>query len=187
MAREPRPGDVSDKAIIELRPIAARLREEIDVDEESWQRVVTGADAGAHGRRADRRGGGRGAGDRAAGCRSRSTCASRPSSATGSSAPAAGARARYCATDARPSDEEFDGRPAAQDVPRGLRQQVRRADRGRRGGRAAHAGAARARRHLARRGGRGWEKSDPRSCVPPRSSRSCASDMGYYIRRLLGT
>ena len=28
-----RPGDVSDKAIIELGPIAARLRDEIDVDE----------------------------------------------------------------------------------------------------------------------------------------------------------
>lgn len=35
-----RPGDVNDKAIIELGPIAARLREQIDVDEESWQLVV---------------------------------------------------------------------------------------------------------------------------------------------------
>lgn len=40
MTRDPRPGDVSDKAAIELRPIAARLREEIDVDEETWALVV---------------------------------------------------------------------------------------------------------------------------------------------------
>lgn len=37
---ERRPGDVSDKATIELRPIAARLRAEIDVDDETWQAVV---------------------------------------------------------------------------------------------------------------------------------------------------
>ena len=35
-----RPGDVSDKAVIELGPIAARLRSEIDVDDERWQLVV---------------------------------------------------------------------------------------------------------------------------------------------------
>ena len=35
-----RPGDISDKAVIELGPIAARLREQIDVDEESWDLVV---------------------------------------------------------------------------------------------------------------------------------------------------
>ena len=35
-----RPGDVSDKAVIELGPIAARLRDEIDLDDESWNRVV---------------------------------------------------------------------------------------------------------------------------------------------------
>lgn len=35
-----RPGDVSDKAAIELGPIAARLREQLDVDDESWDRVV---------------------------------------------------------------------------------------------------------------------------------------------------
>jgi hypothetical protein len=40
MAREPRPGDVSDKARIELAPIAARLREQIDVDERDWERVA---------------------------------------------------------------------------------------------------------------------------------------------------
>jgi hypothetical protein len=40
MTGEPRPGDVSDKAIIELGPIVARLREEIDVDEETWRHVV---------------------------------------------------------------------------------------------------------------------------------------------------
>ncbi len=35
-----RPGDVSDKAVIELGPIAARLRDEIDVDDDSWDRIV---------------------------------------------------------------------------------------------------------------------------------------------------
>ena len=35
-----RPGDVSDKAIIELGPIAGRLRSEIDVDERCWELVV---------------------------------------------------------------------------------------------------------------------------------------------------
>ena len=40
MAREQLPGDVSDKAIIELGPIAARLREEIDVEDHDWERVV---------------------------------------------------------------------------------------------------------------------------------------------------
>ncbi|HEX4344704.1 MAG TPA: hypothetical protein VHZ31_04005 [Solirubrobacteraceae bacterium] len=41
MASEPdRPGNVSDKAIIELGPIAARLRAEIELDERSWGRVV---------------------------------------------------------------------------------------------------------------------------------------------------
>jgi hypothetical protein len=40
MSREARPGDVSDKAIIELGPIAARLREQVDVDEEHWQLVL---------------------------------------------------------------------------------------------------------------------------------------------------
>ncbi len=40
MTRDPRPGDVSDKAIIELGPIAARLREEIHVDDETWVLVV---------------------------------------------------------------------------------------------------------------------------------------------------
>ena len=39
MPRSERPGDVSDKAVIELGPIAARLREEIDVDEEAWAHV----------------------------------------------------------------------------------------------------------------------------------------------------
>jgi len=34
------PGDVSDKAIIELGPIAARLREEVVIDDASWDRVV---------------------------------------------------------------------------------------------------------------------------------------------------
>lgn len=36
----PRSGDVSDKAVIELGPIAARLREEIDVDDETWALVM---------------------------------------------------------------------------------------------------------------------------------------------------
>jgi hypothetical protein len=40
MPHEARPGDVSDKAIIELGPIAARLREEIAVDDEVWQVIV---------------------------------------------------------------------------------------------------------------------------------------------------
>ena len=40
MSREARPGDVSDKAIIELGPIAARLREEIAVDDETWTVIV---------------------------------------------------------------------------------------------------------------------------------------------------
>lgn len=35
-----RPGNVSDKAIIELSPIAARLREEIEVDARSWEQIV---------------------------------------------------------------------------------------------------------------------------------------------------
>ncbi len=40
MPREPRSGDVSDKVVIELGPIAARLREEIDVDDETWALVM---------------------------------------------------------------------------------------------------------------------------------------------------
>lgn len=40
MPPDPRPGDVSDKAIIELGPIAARLREEIDIDDASWAHVT---------------------------------------------------------------------------------------------------------------------------------------------------
>jgi hypothetical protein len=40
MARSDRPGDVSGKAVIELGPIAARLRAEIDIDDERWQLVV---------------------------------------------------------------------------------------------------------------------------------------------------
>jgi hypothetical protein len=41
MTREPaRPGDVSGKAIIELGPIAGRLREELDLDGRSWDLVV---------------------------------------------------------------------------------------------------------------------------------------------------
>jgi hypothetical protein len=39
-ADEDRPGNVSDKAIIELSPIAARLREEIELDDRGWDRVV---------------------------------------------------------------------------------------------------------------------------------------------------
>jgi hypothetical protein len=35
-----RPGDVSAKARIELAPIAARLREEIDVDDRGWDLVT---------------------------------------------------------------------------------------------------------------------------------------------------
>ena len=37
---ERRRGDVSDKAAIELRPIVARLREEIEIDEETWRLVA---------------------------------------------------------------------------------------------------------------------------------------------------
>lgn len=40
MAREERPGDVSGKAVIELGPIVARLRERLDVDGEQWQLVL---------------------------------------------------------------------------------------------------------------------------------------------------
>jgi len=41
MAPDPgRPGDVSDKAIIELGPIAGRLRAQIDVGERDWDLVV---------------------------------------------------------------------------------------------------------------------------------------------------
>ncbi|MEY2440969.1 MAG: hypothetical protein QOJ46_395 [bacterium] len=40
MAHQHRPGDVSDKAVIELGPIAARLREDLDVEEREWQLVV---------------------------------------------------------------------------------------------------------------------------------------------------
>jgi hypothetical protein len=41
MADEPRrAGDVSDKAVIELRPIAARLREQTEIDDRSWDLVV---------------------------------------------------------------------------------------------------------------------------------------------------
>lgn len=41
MSHEPaRPGDVSGKAIIELGPIAGRLREELDLDGRSWDLVV---------------------------------------------------------------------------------------------------------------------------------------------------
>jgi hypothetical protein len=40
MAREERPGDVSDKAVIELGPIAARLREQVDIDDGDWQVVL---------------------------------------------------------------------------------------------------------------------------------------------------
>jgi len=35
-----RTGDVSDKAIIELGPIAARLRAEVDVGDRDWDRIV---------------------------------------------------------------------------------------------------------------------------------------------------
>ena len=35
-----RPGDVSDKAVIELGPIAARLREQIDIEDDDWELVV---------------------------------------------------------------------------------------------------------------------------------------------------
>ena len=40
MSHEPRPGDVTDKARIELAPIAARLREQLDVDERDWDLVA---------------------------------------------------------------------------------------------------------------------------------------------------
>ncbi len=40
MAGSDRPGDVSDKAVIELGPIAARLREQVDLDDREWQLVV---------------------------------------------------------------------------------------------------------------------------------------------------
>jgi hypothetical protein len=35
-----RPGDVSDKAIIELRPIAIGLRKELELDDHSWELVA---------------------------------------------------------------------------------------------------------------------------------------------------
>ncbi|MDX6721362.1 MAG: hypothetical protein QOJ63_3616 [Solirubrobacteraceae bacterium] len=41
MSREPqRLGDVSGKAIIELGPIAGGLRDELDLDDRSWDLVV---------------------------------------------------------------------------------------------------------------------------------------------------
>ena len=40
MSREERPGDVSDKAVIELGPIAARLREQVDIGDGDWQVVL---------------------------------------------------------------------------------------------------------------------------------------------------
>ncbi len=40
MSREPRPGDVSDIARIELGPIAVRLREQIDVDQREWELIA---------------------------------------------------------------------------------------------------------------------------------------------------
>lgn len=40
MPRSERPGDVSDKAVIELGPIAARLRDAVDLDEEEWALVA---------------------------------------------------------------------------------------------------------------------------------------------------
>jgi len=40
VSHEPRSGDVSDKARIELAPIAARLREQIDVGERDWDLVA---------------------------------------------------------------------------------------------------------------------------------------------------
>ena len=40
MPRSERPGDVSDKAVIELGPIAARLRDAVDLDEEQWALVA---------------------------------------------------------------------------------------------------------------------------------------------------
>ena len=40
MPRSERPGDVSDKAVIELGPIAARLRDAVDLDDEQWALVA---------------------------------------------------------------------------------------------------------------------------------------------------
>ncbi|MEY2515769.1 MAG: hypothetical protein QOJ89_3127 [bacterium] len=40
MSHEPRSGDVSDKARIELAPIAGRLREQLDVGEREWDLVA---------------------------------------------------------------------------------------------------------------------------------------------------
>lgn len=40
MSRPRRPGDVSDKARIELGPIARRLRDELDVDDHEWDLIV---------------------------------------------------------------------------------------------------------------------------------------------------
>jgi hypothetical protein len=40
VSHEPRPGDVTDKARIELAPIAARLRERLDVGEREWDLVA---------------------------------------------------------------------------------------------------------------------------------------------------
>ena len=40
MPRSERPGDVSDKAVIELGPIAMRLREAVDLDDEQWALVA---------------------------------------------------------------------------------------------------------------------------------------------------
>lgn len=40
MPRPHRQGDVSDKARIELGPIARRLREELDVDDDEWDLIV---------------------------------------------------------------------------------------------------------------------------------------------------
>ena len=40
MSRERRQGDVSDKARIELGPIARKLREELDVDDGEWDLIV---------------------------------------------------------------------------------------------------------------------------------------------------
>ena len=37
---ERRTGDVSDKARIELVPIAHRLRDDIDVDQETWELIA---------------------------------------------------------------------------------------------------------------------------------------------------
>ena len=40
MSHEPRPGDVTDKARIELAPIAARLRDQLDVGQREWDLVA---------------------------------------------------------------------------------------------------------------------------------------------------